>query len=44
MRFPLLPVVAALSAVAVGAQPADLVLRNGKIVTLNNAAPVAQAR
>jgi predicted amidohydrolase YtcJ len=32
----------AFSAVAL-AQPADLVLRNGKIVTMNGAAPVAQA-
>jgi predicted amidohydrolase YtcJ len=35
----LVPVAAA----AVFGQPADLVLRNGKIVTLNNASPVVQA-
>ena len=28
---------------AASAQPADLVLRNGKVVTMNSAAPVAQA-
>jgi predicted amidohydrolase YtcJ len=39
MRFPLL---AAFAAVAF-AQPADMVLRNGKIVTLNSATPVVQA-
>jgi len=39
MRFPLL---AAFTAVAF-AQPADLVLRNGKIVTLNSGTPVVQA-
>src|SRR3954463_8936990 len=39
MRFPLL---AAFTAVAF-AQPADLVLRNGKIVTMNSATPVVQA-
>ena len=33
---------AALAAAAFG-QPADLVLRNGKIVTMNAAQPVAQA-
>jgi predicted amidohydrolase YtcJ len=40
-----LPVVAALAAccTAAFAQPADLVLRNGKIVTMNSATPVAQA-
>jgi hypothetical protein len=32
-----------LSAAAILAQPADLVLRNGKIVTMNPAAPAAQA-
>src|SRR3954466_3955563 len=32
-----------LLAVSLYAQPADLVLRNGKIVTMNPAAPVAQA-
>ena len=38
----LLIVCAALAGAAF-AQPADLVLRNGKIVTMNSAAPVAQA-
>jgi predicted amidohydrolase YtcJ len=42
MRPPLLPAVT-LTAAAAFAQPADLVLRNGKIVTLNPAAPVVQA-
>lgn len=43
MRFPMMAAWAALFAPAVSAQPADLVLRNGKIVTLNAAAPTAQA-
>jgi predicted amidohydrolase YtcJ len=43
MRSPLLAALAALSATAVFAQPADLVLRNGKIVTLNSSSPTAQA-
>ena len=38
-----LSVIAAISAAAAFGQPADLVLRNGKIVTMNAAAPVAQA-
>jgi predicted amidohydrolase YtcJ len=38
-----LSVIAAISAAAALGQPADLVLRNGKIVTMNSAAPVAQA-
>jgi predicted amidohydrolase YtcJ len=42
MRFSTLAAFAALPA-AVCAQPADLVLRNGKIVTMNAAQPVAQA-
>jgi predicted amidohydrolase YtcJ len=42
MRASLLAVCAALPSLAV-AQPADLVLRNGKIVTMNSAAPIAQA-
>ncbi len=42
MRFSLFAVAAALGASAF-AQPADLVLRNGKIVTMNPAAPAAQA-
>jgi predicted amidohydrolase YtcJ len=37
------PALAALSACAALAQPADLVLRNGKIVTMNAAQPVVQA-
>jgi predicted amidohydrolase YtcJ len=36
-------VLAALWAASAFGQPADLVLRNGKIVTMNGAAPVAQA-
>jgi predicted amidohydrolase YtcJ len=40
MRFALL---AALAAASAFAQPADLVLRNGKIVTMNPASPTAQA-
>jgi predicted amidohydrolase YtcJ len=43
MRLPLAAALAALSAAAAFAQPADLVLRNGKIVTLNSAAPSVQA-
>ncbi len=39
----LLPVFIAAFAAPLLAQPADLVLRNGKIVTLNPAAPGAQA-
>ena len=39
----LLPVTIAAFAVSLQAQPADLVLRNGKIVTMNAAAPTAQA-
>src|SRR5690349_736812 len=42
MRASLLAVCAALPSLAL-AQPADLVLRNGKIVTMNSAVPVAQA-
>jgi predicted amidohydrolase YtcJ len=42
MRASLLAVCAALPSLAL-AQPADLVLRNGKIVTMNSAAPVVQA-
>jgi predicted amidohydrolase YtcJ len=42
MRRFLLPALA-LFAAAAFAQPADLVLRNGKIVTMNSAAPVVQA-
>jgi predicted amidohydrolase YtcJ len=42
MRASLLPAVAATAAAAF-AQPADLVLRNGKIVTMNSAAPIVQA-
>jgi predicted amidohydrolase YtcJ len=42
MRAFLLAACAALPSL-VWAQPADLVLRNGKIVTMNSAAPVAQA-
>jgi hypothetical protein len=42
MRFSTLAALAALPA-AVCAQPADLVLRNGKIVTMNTAQPVVQA-
>ena len=42
MRASLLPAIAAAAAAAF-AQPADLVLRNGKIVTMNSAAPVVQA-
>src|SRR5215475_2449571 len=38
-----IPSLAALCACAAFAQPADLVLRNGKIVTMNAAQPVAQA-
>src|SRR5260370_20491378 len=38
-----LPVIIAAFAAPLLAQPADLVLRNGKIVTLNPAAPGAQA-
>jgi predicted amidohydrolase YtcJ len=36
-------VLAGLAAAALSAQPADLVLRNGKIVTMNPAQPTAQA-
>jgi predicted amidohydrolase YtcJ len=36
-------VLAALAAATLSAQPADLVLRNGKIVTMNPALPTAQA-
>jgi predicted amidohydrolase YtcJ len=36
-------VLAALAAATLSAQPADLVLRNGKIVTMNPAQPTAQA-
>ena len=43
MRFPILLALAALSSAAALAQPADLVLRNGKIVTMNAAKPMAQA-
>jgi predicted amidohydrolase YtcJ len=39
----LLPVLVAAFAASLLAQPADLVLRNGKIVTMNPAAPAAQA-
>jgi predicted amidohydrolase YtcJ len=39
----LLPVLAAAFAASLLAQPADLVLRNGKIVTMNPVAPTAQA-
>ena len=39
----LLPVLVAAFAASLLAQPADLVLRNGKIVTMNPAAPTAQA-
>jgi predicted amidohydrolase YtcJ len=42
MRFSRFALFAACSAAAI-AQPADLVLRNGKIVTMNSAAPVVQA-
>ncbi|HXK07972.1 MAG TPA: amidohydrolase [Verrucomicrobiae bacterium] len=42
MRVSIFAAHAALAAAAL-AQPADLVLRNGKIVTMNAAAPVAQA-
>src|SRR5262249_33286824 len=42
MRATLAAVCAALPSLA-RAQPADLVLRNGKIVTMNSATPVAQA-
>src|SRR5207302_1296696 len=35
--------IAALTAAALFAQPVDLVLRNGKIVTMNPAQPTAQA-
>src|SRR5689334_5082205 len=42
MRISLLAALTALAATAF-AQPADLVLRNGKIVTMNGAAPAAQA-
>ena len=38
-----LPVLVAAFAASLLAQPADLVLRNGKIVTMNPAAPTAQA-
>jgi predicted amidohydrolase YtcJ len=38
-----LPVVVTAFAASLQAQPADLVLRNGKIVTMNAAAPTAQA-
>ena len=38
-----LPVTTLAFAVSLQAQPADLVLRNGKIVTMNAAAPTAQA-
>jgi predicted amidohydrolase YtcJ len=43
MRFHALIALAALSACAALAQPADLVLRNGKIVTVNAAQPIIQA-
>lgn len=43
MQFPALIALAALSASGAIAQPADLVLRNGKIVTMNSAQPVVQA-
>jgi len=39
----LLPVTILAFAVSLQSQPADLVLRNGKIVTMNAAAPTAQA-
>jgi predicted amidohydrolase YtcJ len=39
----LLPVTLLAFAVSLQAQPADLVLRNGKIVTMNGATPTAQA-
>jgi predicted amidohydrolase YtcJ len=39
----LLPFTTLAFAVSLQAQPADLVLRNGKIVTMNPAAPTAQA-
>jgi predicted amidohydrolase YtcJ len=42
MRASLLPAIA-VTAAAAFAQPADLVLRNGKIVTMNSAAPAVQA-
>src|SRR5471030_159081 len=42
MRANLLVAYSALAAAAI-AQPADLILRNGKIVTMNAAAPTAQA-
>jgi predicted amidohydrolase YtcJ len=43
MRFNALIALAALSASAALAQPADLVLRNGKIVTVNAGQPIVQA-
>jgi predicted amidohydrolase YtcJ len=43
MRSHALIALAALSACAALAQPADLVLRNGKIVTVNAAQPIVQA-
>ncbi|MGA3235730.1 MAG: amidohydrolase [Bryobacteraceae bacterium] len=44
MRYPrLFTALAALSGVAAFSQPAGLVLRNGKVVTMNGAQPVAQA-
>jgi predicted amidohydrolase YtcJ len=43
MRFNALIALAALSASVALAQPADLVLRNGKIVTVNAAQPIVQA-
>ena len=43
MRASVLAVSAVLAASALSAQPADLVLRNGKIVTMNPAQPTAQA-
>jgi predicted amidohydrolase YtcJ len=43
MRSIALIALAALSASAALAQPADLVLRNGKIVTVNTAEPIVQA-
>ncbi len=43
MRFPILLALAALSSAAALAQPADLVLRNGKIATMNAAKPIVQA-
>jgi predicted amidohydrolase YtcJ len=43
MRASVLTVSAVVAAAVLSAQPADLVLRNGKIVTMNPAQPTAQA-